>query len=58
MGPKYNEEHQRNMQKWISGGTFKVQQSVTKGMENAGEGFLGVFAGKNFGKAVLEVCPL
>jgi len=55
MGPKYAEEHQRNVQKWISEGTFKAQYSVTHGMDNAGEGLIGMLAGRNFGKAVLEV---
>lgn len=58
MGPKYSEEHQRNVQKWISEGKFKVEMSVTHGMENAAEGLIGMLEGKNFGKAVLEVCKL
>lgn len=58
MGPKYGKEHQENVQKWIADGSFKAQQDVTKGIDNAGEGLLSVYAGKNFGKAVLEVAPL
>ncbi|QIW96998.1 hypothetical protein AMS68_002516 [Peltaster fructicola] len=58
MGPKYAHEHQEKVQKWIADGTFKVQQAITKGIENAGEGLLSVYEGKNFGKAVLEVAPL
>ena len=57
-GPKYCEEHQKNVQKWIHDGSFKAQQSVTVGIENAGEGLVGMLEGKNFGKAVLEVCKL
>ncbi|KAK6439439.1 hypothetical protein LTR95_004364 [Oleoguttula sp. CCFEE 5521] len=58
MGPKYHKEHQENVQKWISEGTFKAEMSVTEGIDNAGEGLLGLFSGKNFGKAVLEVSKL
>ena len=52
---KYFDQHQRDVQKWINDGSLKVKMSVTKGMDNAIEGLLGLFAGENFGKAVLEV---
>ena len=55
---KYAEEHRKNVSKWINEGTFKAQQSVTHGIDNSGEGLIGMLAGKNFGKAVLEVSPL
>lgn len=55
MGPKYTADHQKNVQKWIHDGSFKAQQSVTSGIDNAAEGLLGLFHGTNFGKAVLEV---
>lgn len=55
MGPKYTEEHQRNVQQWIKEGSLKTSMHVTKGMENAPEGLLAIFEGKNFGKSVLEV---
>lgn len=58
MGPKYFKEHQKNVQKWMAEGTFKASQSVTQGIDNAAEGLLGLFHGKNFGKAVLEVSKL
>lgn len=58
IGPKYHKEHQKNVQKWIHDGTFKAQQSVTHGIDNAGEGLIGMLAGRNFGKAVLEVSSL
>ncbi|KAI9794025.1 MAG: hypothetical protein M1816_006650 [Peltula sp. TS41687] len=57
-GPKYFSEHQKNLQKWIHEGTFRVQQSVTEGMENAADGWLGMLEGKNFGKALLKVADL
>lgn len=58
MGPRYAAEHQKNVQKWIHEGTYKPQMSVTKGIDDAAEGLLGLFEGKNFGKAVLEISPL
>ena len=58
MGPKYTAEHQKNLQKWEHEGLFKVQQSVTVGIDNAAEGFLGMLKGENFGKAVLQIDEL
>ena len=55
MGPKYAAEHQKNVAKWISEGTFKAQQSVTDGIDNAIQGLLGMLKGDNFGKAVLKI---
>ncbi len=58
MGPKYAADHQKNVAKWISDGSFKVKQSVTKGIDHAIDGFLGMLKGENFGKAVLEIASL
>ena len=58
MGPKYAAEHQKNVSKWISEGTFKAQQSVTVGIDNAVKGLLGMLRGDNFGKAVLVIDEL
>ena len=58
VGPKYAAEHQKNVQKWIHEGTYTPQMSVTEGIDNAAEGLLGLFSGKNFGKAVLEIAKL
>ena len=55
MGPKYAADHQSNVAKWISEGTFKVQQSVTEGIDNAIKGFLGMLKGENFGKSILTI---
>lgn len=46
MGPKYTAEHQKNVQKWIHEGTFKAQQSVTEGIDNAVDGLLGMLKGE------------
>lgn len=58
MGPKYMKQHQESVQKWIAEGSFKAQQSITRGIENAPDGLIGMFEGRNFGKAVLEVSAI
>lgn len=58
MGPLHAKDHQEKVSKWLADGSFKAQMSVTKGIDNAGEGLLGMFEGKNFGKAVLEIAEL
>ncbi|KAI4264115.1 MAG: hypothetical protein L6R42_000777 [Xanthoria sp. 1 TBL-2021] len=58
MGPKYAVDHMKNVSQWIHDGTFKAQQSITEGIDNAIEGFLGMLKGENFGKAVLTIREL
>lgn len=58
MGPVYAKEHQKNVQQWLHDGSFKASMHVTKGIDNAAQGLLELFSGANFGKAVLEICPL
>ncbi|PVH75472.1 NAD(P)-binding protein [Cadophora sp. DSE1049] len=57
-GPKYREEHQKNVQKWIKDGEITVQMEVTEGIDNAAEGLVGMLKGDNFGKAVLKVADI
>lgn len=52
---KYSEQHQRNVQQWIHDGSLKARLSKTVGMDNSIDGLLGLFNGKNFGKAILQV---
>lgn len=54
MGPLYTKEHQENVQKWIKDGSFKVLLHETDGIDNAAEGLVDIFYGKNMGKAVLK----
>ncbi|KAF9887053.1 hypothetical protein FE257_010547 [Aspergillus nanangensis] len=54
MGDKYTEEHQKNVQKWIKEGSFKTLTHETVGIDNAADGLVGIFYGKNKGKAVLK----
>ncbi|KAG9243097.1 hypothetical protein BJ878DRAFT_463042 [Calycina marina] len=55
---KYWEEHQTNVQKWIKEGNLTVKSSVTEGIDNGAEGFLGMLKGENFGKAILTIAEL
>ncbi|KAJ4321091.1 hypothetical protein N0V94_003038 [Neodidymelliopsis sp. IMI 364377] len=55
MGPNHYKDHQEKLQKWLSEGSFKAKISVTEGIDNAVDGFLGMLQGKNFGKAVLQI---
>ncbi|KAA8651518.1 hypothetical protein EYZ11_002728 [Aspergillus tanneri] len=54
MGDKYTKEHQEKVQKLIKEGTFKTRLHETVGIENAAEGLVGIFYGKNMGKAILK----
>ncbi|KAJ5167348.1 oxidoreductase zinc-binding dehydrogenase family [Penicillium canariense] len=54
MGDKYAKEHQERVQKWIKDGSFKALTHETVGVDNAAEGLVGIFYGKNKGKAVLK----
>ncbi|KAI1775475.1 NAD(P)-binding protein [Hypoxylon cercidicola] len=54
-GPAYTRRHQETVQKWIAEGSFKAKLHVTHGLDNAAGGFLEIFQGKNFGKAVLNI---
>lgn len=58
MGPRHAKEHQEKLQKWLSEGAFKARISVTEGIDNAVEGFIGMLEGKNFGKAVLQIADI
>jgi len=57
MGPKHFKEHQEKLSEWIADGSFKTKMAVTEGIDNAAEGFIGMLAGKNFGKALVEIAP-
>lgn len=54
-GPKYAKDHQEKMQEWLADGSFQAKIHVTEGIDNAAEGLIGIFEGKNFGKAVLKI---
>jgi NADPH-dependent curcumin reductase CurA len=55
---KYHDQHQERVGKWIKEGKIKTREDATDGIDNAIDGFLGMLAGKNFGKAVLKVADI
>ncbi|KAK4096779.1 NAD(P)-binding protein [Parathielavia hyrcaniae] len=54
-GPKYTKDHQEKLSKWLADGSVKVKLSVTEGIDNVADELVGVFEGKNFGKAVIKI---
>lgn len=55
LGPAYYKEHQEKMQQWLAEGSIKAKLHYTDGIDKAGEGFVGMLRGDNFGKAVLKI---
>ena len=55
MGPKWRDEWQTNMSKWLAEGSIKTKICMNDGIEKAGEAIVGVLEGRNFGKAILKV---
>jgi NADPH-dependent curcumin reductase CurA len=49
------DEFMRDMSAWITQGKVKVQEDFVDGLEHAPHAFLGLLAGKNFGKVVVRV---
>lgn len=58
MGPKYIKDRNEKVAKWLHDGSFKAKISVTDGIDNGPEGFVGMLEGKNFGKAVLKIADV
>jgi NADPH-dependent curcumin reductase CurA len=54
-GPDYAKEHQEKMQAWFADGSIQAKLHVTEGIDQAAEGFVGLFEGKNYGKALLKI---
>jgi NADPH-dependent curcumin reductase CurA len=52
---KHTSERDRKFCDWIASGELKSVDYVTKGMENAVEGFLGMLKGANVGKSILQI---
>lgn len=48
-------EFQQEMGRWIKEGKIHYREQITDGLENAPEAFIGLLAGKNFGKVVIRL---
>jgi len=53
--PTFLPEFYSKVPKWIANGEIKVKEDVTHGLEHAAEAVVGIFKGKNFGKAVIQI---
>jgi len=48
-------EAQQQLAGWVRDGKIKYRESVTQGLENAPEAFIGLFKGENFGKVIVKL---
>ncbi|GAA5133384.1 NADP-dependent oxidoreductase [Thalassotalea piscium] len=55
-GHRYAEFSQQ-MSKWLMAGEIKDKEHLVTGLENAVDAFIGLLAGKNFGKVIVRVGP-
>jgi len=53
--PDFQKDFYSKVPKWISNGELKAKEDLTKGLEHAAEALVGIFQGKNFGKAVIQI---
>jgi NADPH-dependent curcumin reductase CurA len=49
------EQASERLARWVANGELSYRETVTEGLENAPEAFLGLFEGENVGKQVVEV---
>lgn len=54
-GPVYQKEHVENVSKWLKNKEMIAKETIYEGIDAAPEALVGIFHGKNFGKAVLKV---
>ena len=45
----------RQLGQWVADGTIQYRETVTEGLENAPDAFLGLFEGDNIGKQLVQV---
>jgi NADPH-dependent curcumin reductase CurA len=49
------ESFRRDMGEWVAKGQVKLREDIVDGLENAPAAFIGMLAGKNFGKQVVKL---
>jgi NADPH-dependent curcumin reductase CurA len=49
------ESFRRDMTEWTSSGQVKLREDMVEGLENAPTAFIGLLAGRNFGKLVIRL---
>jgi NADPH-dependent curcumin reductase CurA len=50
-------EFVREVGGWLQTGKLKHQDTLVEGIENAPKAFLGLFAGENLGKMIVQLGP-
>ena len=48
-------EFNRDMSQWLAAGKIKYREDIVDGLDNAPQAFIGLLAGKNFGKLIVRV---
>jgi len=57
-GAEWRKNFQEKVSKLIADGKFNAKVHVTEGIDNAAQGLVDIFEGKNFGRPVLKVRDL
>ncbi len=52
---RYYDDFIRDVSAWISEGGVKYKEDIVEGLENAPQAFIGMLAGRNFGKLLVHV---
>ncbi|KAF9358046.1 hypothetical protein BGX26_002567 [Mortierella sp. AD094] len=53
-----NERFRKDVTEWFLNGDIVYKEDITEGLEDAPEAFVGLFQGKNFGKALVKIADL
>jgi len=52
---RYYEDFIKDVSTWIAEGKVKYKEDIIEGLENAPQAFIGMLAGRNFGKLLVHV---
>ncbi|KAL1914621.1 uncharacterized protein VTP21DRAFT_8152 [Calcarisporiella thermophila] len=58
LAPQYADDFYRDVAQWLREGRIRYREHEIKGIENASQGLLDLFHGKNFGKAYVHIADL
>lgn len=54
---EYFKDFQRDVTTWLAEDHIRYREDIVAGLENAPEAFIGLLAGRNFGKLLIRVAP-